>query len=201
MIDGKGERMMKQKNSVVQMVSVAMLSSIAYLLMMLDFPFPGLPPFLKIDFSDVPALIAAIIFSPIAGVVVEGIKNILHYGIQGSLTGVPVGEIANFIAGCLFIGPATFLFRKYRTVKSLTTGLMLGTVTMSIIMSVLNYFIILPAYTWFLNQPAMSSSGMRQIIVAAILPFNLIKGIVVTVVFVALFSRLKVWVFAKMKNA
>jgi len=183
------------------MVSVAMLSSIAYLLMMLDFPFPGLPPFLKIDFSDVPALIAAIIFSPIAGVVVEGIKNILHYGIQGSLTGVPVGEIANFIAGCLFIGPATFLFRKYRTVKSLTTGLMLGTVTMSIIMSVLNYFIILPAYTWFLNQPAMSSSGMRQIIVAAILPFNLIKGIVVTVVFVALFSRLKVWVFAKMKNA
>ncbi|PED08042.1 ECF transporter S component [Bacillus pseudomycoides] len=192
---------MKQKNSVVQMVSVAMLSSIAYLLMMLDFPFPGLPPFLKIDFSDVPALIAAIIFSPIAGVVVEGIKNILHYGIQGSLTGVPVGEIANFIAGCLFIGPATFLFRKYRTVKSLTTGLMLGTVTMSIIMSVLNYFIILPAYTWFLNQPAMSSSGMRQIIVAAILPFNLIKGIVVTVVFVALFSRLKVWVFAKMNNA
>lgn len=68
-------------------------------------------------------------------------------------------------------------------------------------MSVLNYFIILPAYTWFLNQPAMSSSGMRQMIVAAILPFNLIKGIVVTVVFVALFSRLKVWVFAKMKNA
>ncbi|WP_439744428.1 ECF transporter S component [Bacillus pseudomycoides] len=192
---------MKQKNNVVQMVSVAMLSSIAYLLMMLDFPFPGLPPFLKIDFSDVPALIAAIIFSPIAGVVVEGIKNILHYGIQGSLTGVPVGEIANFIAGCLFIGPATFLFRKYRTVKSLTTGLMLGTVTMSIIMSVLNYFIILPAYTWFLNQPAMSSSGMRQMIVAAILPFNLIKGIVVTVVFVALFSRLKVWVFAKMNNA
>ena len=44
-----------------------MLSSIAYLLMMLDFPFPGLPPFLKIDFSDVPALIAAIIFGPIAG--------------------------------------------------------------------------------------------------------------------------------------
>ncbi|WP_459501546.1 ECF transporter S component [Bacillus sp. C1] len=192
---------MKQKNSVVQMVSVAMLSSIAYLLMMLDFPFPGLPPFLKIDFSDVPALIAAILFSPIAGVVVEGIKNILHYGIQGSLTGVPIGEVANFVAGCLFIGPAAFLFRKHRTVKSLTTGLMLGTVMMSIIMGVLNYFIILPAYTWFLDQPAMSSSSMRQTVVAAILPFNLIKGIVVTIVFVALFSRLKVWLFAKMKNA
>ncbi|MFD0768568.1 ECF transporter S component [Bacillus sp. CGMCC 1.60114] len=192
---------MKQKMSVVQMVSVAMLSSIAYLLMMLDFPFPGFPPFLKIDFSDVPALIAAIIFGPISGVIVEAIKNVLYYGIQGSLTGVPVGEVANFVAGCLFILPATILFRKHRTVKSLTTGLMLGVVCMSLIMSVLNYFIILPAYTWFLGQPAMSNSVMRQTIVAAILPFNLIKGIIVTIIFVPLFSRLKVWVFAKMKNA
>lgn len=192
---------MKQKKSVVQMVSVAMLSSIAYLLTMLKFPFPGLPPFLEIDFSDVPALIAAIIFGPIAGVIVEGVKNVLHYGIQGSLTGVPVGEVANFIAGCLFILPAAILFRKHRTVKSLTTGLMLGVIVMSIIMSVLNYFIILPAYTWFLNSPAMSSDVMRQTIVKAILPFNLIKGIIVTVIFVPLFSRLKVWVFAKMENA
>jgi len=101
----------------------------------------------------------------------------------------------------LFIGPATFLFRKYRTVKSLTTGLMLGTITMALIMSVLNYIIIFPAYTWFLNSPAMSSEAIKTTVVTAILPFNLIKGIVVTIVFVALFSRLKVWVFAKMKNA
>ncbi|CAM4108962.1 riboflavin transporter FmnP [Bacillus manliponensis] len=192
---------MKQKRSVVQMVSVAMLSSIAYLLMMLDFPFPGLPPFLKIDFSDIPALLAAIIFTPLAGVMVEAIKNILYYGIQGSLTGVPIGEMANFIAGCLFILPAAYLFRKHRTVKSLTTGLMLGVIVMTVIMSVLNYFIILPAYTWFLDYPAMSSEGMRKMIVTAILPFNIIKGIVVTIVCIPLFSRLKVWVFTKMKNA
>lgn len=192
---------MKQKKSIVHMVSIAMLSSIAYLLMMLDFPFPGLPPFLQIDFSDVPALMAAIIFSPLAGVMVEAIKNVLHYGIQGSLTGVPVGEIANFIAGCLFILPAAYLFRKHRTVKSLTTGLMLGTITMTVIMSVLNYFVVLPAYTWFLDQPAMSSEEMRQMIIVAILPFNIIKGIVVTVVCIPLFSRLRVWVFAKMNNA
>lgn len=192
---------MKQKKSVVQMVSVAMLSSIAYLLMMLDFPFPGLPTFLKIDFSDIPALMAAIIFTPLAGVMVEAIKNILYYGIQGSLTGVPIGEMANFIAGCLFILPAAYVFRKHRTVKSLTTGLMLGVILMTVIMSVLNYFIILPAYTWFLDYPAMSSAGMRQTIITAILPFNIIKGIVVTIVCIPLFSRLKVWVFTKMKNA
>ena len=76
------ERKMKQKQCSAD-GECSDASSIAYLLMMLDFPFPGLPPFLKIDFSDVPALIAAIIFGPVAGIIVEAIKNILHYGIQG----------------------------------------------------------------------------------------------------------------------
>jgi riboflavin transporter FmnP len=191
---------MKQRN-VTQMVSVAMLSSISYLLMMLDFPFPGLPPFLKIDFSEVPALIAAVVFGPGAGIIVEAIKNALYYGVQGSLTGVPVGEAANFIAGCLFILPASYFYRKYRTVKGLTAGLIIGTTTMTLIMSILNYFIILPAYTWFLNMPAMSAEATRQLIVTGILPFNIIKGTIITVVFVLLFSRLKVWIGAKMNNA
>ncbi|MFD3446147.1 ECF transporter S component [Microbacteriaceae bacterium 4G12] len=192
---------MKKNKNVTKMVSVAMLSSISYLLMMLDFPFPMLPPFLKIDFSEVPALIAAILFGPVAGVVVEAIKNVLYYGVQGSLTGVPVGEVANFIAGCIFILPVAYFFRKYRTVKGLTIGLITGTTLMTLIMSVLNYFIIFPAYTLFLGAPAMSSAAIRQVIVTGILPFNIIKGIIVTIVFILLFSRLKVWLQTKMSNA
>ncbi|MFX3624740.1 MAG: ECF transporter S component [Ectobacillus sp.] len=192
---------MKKNKNVTQMVSVAMLSSISYLLMMLDFPFPGFPAFLKIDFSEVPALIAAIIFGPVAGVIVEAIKNILHYGIQGSLTGVPVGEMANFIAGCIFILPVAYFFRKYRTVKGLTAGLVAGATLMTFIMSVLNYYVILPAYTWFLNAPAMSDEATRQLIVTGILPFNAVKGILIAAVFMLIFSRLKVWMNTKMHNA
>ena len=136
-----------------------------------------------------------------AGVIVEAIKKYFALLIQGSLTGVPVGQVANFIAGCLFILPEHYIFQSINQKKFNDIGLIAGTITMTVIMSVLNYFIILPAYTWFLNAPAMSSDIMRQTIVTAILPFNVIKGIVVTIVFVALFSRLKVWVFAKMKNA
>ncbi|MDG4656065.1 ECF transporter S component [Ectobacillus antri] len=191
---------MMRKN-VTQLVTVAMLSSISYLLMMFDFPFPGLPAFLKIDFSDVPALLAAIIFGPMAGVIVEGIKNILHYGIQGNLTGVPIGELANFVAGCLFILPVSYFFRKYRTVKGLTVGLVVGTTLMTLIMSVLNYYIIFPAYTWFLGFPAQSSEQIRQVVVTGILPFNIIKGAIVAIVFVLLYSRLRVWLESKMQNA
>ncbi|OAS87431.1 MULTISPECIES: ECF transporter S component [Metabacillus] len=184
---------MMQQSKVRKHVTVGMLSSIAYLLMMLDFPFPGFPSFLQIDFSDVPALIAAIVFGPAAGLMVEAIKNILHYLIQGSATGVPVGEISNFIAGSLFILPSAYLFRRFKNLKGLLVGLAIGTLLMTVIMSILNYFVIMPAYTLFLNMPAMTSEATRQLVVAAILPFNLIKGLIVTLLIIAIMSKMRTW--------
>ena len=63
--------MNKSSLKIRQTVTVSVLSTIAYLLMMLNFPLPGLPPFLKIDFSEVPALLAAIVFGPVAGTALE----------------------------------------------------------------------------------------------------------------------------------
>ncbi|MBD1378650.1 ECF transporter S component [Metabacillus arenae] len=188
-----------KKSKLTKQLAVGMLSSIAYLLMMLDFPFPGFPPFLQIDFSEVPAIVAAIVFGPIAGIIVEAIKNILHYLIQGSATGMPVGQLANFVAGTLFILPVSYMFRKLNNTKGIVIGLIFGTVIMAIIMSILNYYVILPAYTIFLNSPALSGPETKQLIVSGILPFNFIKGIIVSFVFVAIFMKLKVWLFNQLK--
>ncbi|WP_458413763.1 ECF transporter S component [Schinkia sp. CFF1] len=185
--------MIKSSQKIRQTVTVSVLASIAYLLMMLNFPLPGLPPFLKIDFSEIPALIAAIVFGPVAGITVEAIKNILHYLIEGAMTGVPVDQTANFVAGLLFILPTYFVYKKIRSTKGLTIGLIVGTVTMTVMMSILNYFLILPAYTFFLHSPAMTSAEAKGLIVAGIMPFNLIKGIVATLLFIVLFSKLKPW--------
>jgi riboflavin transporter len=197
--DKRGEISM-QKGKVKQMVAVSMLSTIAYVLMMLDFPFPGLPAFLKIDFSEVPALLAAIIFGPLAGIMVEAIKNMLHYGIVGSFTGVPVGEAANFIAGILFILPVSYMFRRKHTVKQLSMGLIAGTVLMTLMMGLLNYLIILPAYTWFLGAEQMSSQMMLDFVLKGITPFNLIKGTIITLLFVSLFTRLQPWMIKQMNS-
>ncbi|PKC52485.1 hypothetical protein RhiirA1_481394 [Rhizophagus irregularis] len=86
-----------------------MLSSISFLLMLLNFPLPWFPTFLQIDFSDVPALIAAITMGPVAGILVELVKNILDWIFSGAPTGVPVGHMANFATGILFILPANFI--------------------------------------------------------------------------------------------
>ncbi len=69
---------------VKKLVVISMLSSIAFVLMLLNFPFPGLPDYLKIDFSDVPAIIAILIYGPLAGIAVEAIKNVLQYIIQAA---------------------------------------------------------------------------------------------------------------------
>jgi riboflavin transporter FmnP len=182
--------MKKMKRTKVKaMVSIGMLSSIAYLLMLLNFPLPLFPNFLFVDFSDIPALIAALIFGPFAGILVEFFKNVLNYIATGSQTGIPVGHIANFLAGILFILPTYYLYAKMKTRKGMTLALIVGTITMAVMMSILNYFFIMPAYTALLKFP-----DMRNLVVPAILPFNIIKGVIMSAIFMLLFIRMQAWI-------
>jgi riboflavin transporter FmnP len=177
---------MKKKMSVKAIVSIGMLSSIAYLLMLINFPLPPFPNFLFIDFSDIPA---SIIFGPVAGILVEFFKNVLNYVATGSATGIPVGHIANFLAGILFVLPTYFVYNKMKTRKGMTLALIVGTLIMAIMMSILNYLFILPAYTSLLQFP-----DMRNLVVPAILPFNIIKGIMMSSIFMLLFIRMQSWI-------
>jgi riboflavin transporter len=192
-VDRKGERKMK-KLSVKAVVGVGMLSSISYILMLLNFPIPPFPNFLLIDFSDIPALLATLIFGPLAGILVEFFKNVLNYFMTGSATGVPVGHIANFIAGITFILPTYYLYNKLKTYKGMLFSLVISSIIMAIIMSVLNYYIILPAYTFFLHFPAMSEPATRKLVVTGILPFNIIKGVFMSIIFMLFFARMQKWI-------
>ncbi|WP_102028503.1 ECF transporter S component [Salirhabdus sp. Marseille-P4669] len=187
---------MNSSRKSLKLVILAILSTISFLLMFLNFPLPFLPPYLKIDFSDVPAIMATFIFSPIAGIIVEGLKNGLHL----IYTGVsdPIGVAANFLAGVMFVVPVGILYHKFKTVKSVVSGLIASTVVMAIGMSVLNYFVVLPAYAWFVEAPDMALPAVKlSTVFIGILPFNAIKGIVVALLLVPLFIKLKPWIEKK----
>ncbi|WP_342042766.1 ECF transporter S component [Bacillus sp. OTU2372] len=188
----------RKKLNVKAYVSIGMLSSIAYLLMLLNFPLPIFPNFLFVDFSDIPALIAALVFGPLAGILVELFKNVLNYIATGSQTGVPVGHIANFVAGIVFVLPTLFVYNRLKTRKGMTIALVAGTVIMAVVMSILNYILILPAYTMLMGFP-----DMRNLVVPAILPFNILKGIMMSVIFMLLFIRMQAWInkFSVVKGA
>ena len=177
-----------------KMILIAILGSISTVLMQFNFPLPALPAFLKIDFSEIPAVLAIMTMGPVAGISVELLKNIMHWFMSGSPTGVPVGELANFVTGVLFIVPIYFIFNKFRSTKGLTVGLIAGTVAMAVGMSVLNYVLFLPMYVYFLNMPVMSSDALYSMIVLGILPFNLVKGVILMVITLLLFNSMHKWI-------
>jgi len=188
-----------QKNNVsssklVKIIIFAFLGAISLILFFINFPLPILPPFLKIDFSDVPALMASLVFSPAAGVIVVAIKNFLYLVITGA--GDPVGVAANFLAGVMFVVPVGLLYHKFASVKSVVSGLITGTIVMAVGMSILNYFLVLPAYSLLVGWE-MTQTVKWATVVGGILPFNIIKGIVVSLLFVPLFIKMRSWIEEK----
>ncbi|MCW1928217.1 ECF transporter S component [Bhargavaea beijingensis] len=186
---------MKKKNTRLRsLIAIAMLSSISFVLMLFNFPLPPFPAFLQVDFSEVPAIIAAITMGPVAGILVELLKNVLDWLFSGSPTGVPVGHMANFATGVLFILPVWWVYHRLSNAKGMTTGLILGTMSMAVGMSLLNYVLFLPLYVKFMNFPVMSGEELYQMIVLGILPFNLLKGIILAGIVLLLFRSMRRWI-------
>ncbi|MDT3983124.1 ECF transporter S component, partial [Staphylococcus ureilyticus] len=83
-----------------RLITISMLSAVSFILMFIKFPIPFLPPYLTLDFSDIPALLATFSLGPVAGIIILFIKNLLNFLFN---IGDPVGPIANFLAGASFI--------------------------------------------------------------------------------------------------
>lgn len=196
------------QSSLKKMILVSLLSAIGFLIMLIAFPVPMIPGFLTLDFSDLPALIGAMILGPIAGIAIELIKNILHVLLTGSLTVVPIGEMANFSAGSILILVSWLFYRKKRSLSALATGMIIGTLAMTIIMSVANYYLIFPGYALFLGFSINAAVSMAQsanhsiqnlltLIVYGVAPFNLLKGIALTILIIPVFARLRGFISRK----
>ncbi|MEG0384467.1 MAG: ECF transporter S component [Solibacillus sp.] len=183
--------MSKKSLKLRSFVTIGMLSSISFVLMLLNFPLPWFPVFLQIDFSDIPALIAAITMGPVAGILVELMKNVLDWIFTGAPEGIPVGHIANFVTGISFVIPAYYIYKKFPSVKGLIGGLVISTFIMSLGMAVLNYFAFLPMYTYLLGMPEFN---MYETIILGILPFNIVKGIILLVIATMVYRTMRVWI-------
>ena len=134
------------------------------------------------------------IFSPAAGVLVVFLKNLMYFVAKGATD--PVGVVANFIAGTLYVFPVAYLYRKYSGINSIVIGLTIGTVVTAVVMTILNYFIILPAYGMFVGV-GFTDTAKWIAVIGGVLPFNFIKGVIVSILFVPLFFKLKEWIEKK----
>ena len=188
------------KFSVGVMAKVGMLSAIAVILMLFEIPLPFAPAFYEIDFSEVPVLVGCFAMGPVAGVLIELIKIIMNFIINGTIT-AGVGEVANFLIGCALVVQAGILYKKHRSRKSAIIGMVTGTLFMTIVGCFLNAFILLPAYAKAFQMPIEalvemgtavngSINSLLTFVMFAVAPFNLLKGVLVSLIVLLIYKKI-----------
>lgn len=162
----------------------AILSAVATVLMFISFPIPFLiPPFVKMDFSELPALLAAFSMGPVSGVMVCLVKNLINLLFT---TTSGVGELCNFLLGVCFVIPAGWIYKVRRTRSGALLASGVGAVTMAVLSVPVNYFISYPFYTSFMPLDTIISmyqdllpsvDGLLACLLIFNMPFTLLKGI------------------------
>jgi riboflavin transporter FmnP len=179
--------------STVNLTKMALLSVMAAIIM--NFTEMSLatifPEFLKIEVSEVPAIIGILAVHPLAGVVIVVLKNILKAFMFGTKTAY-VGELANLAVSLGYILPLTFIVRKRRDIKAVSLGIILGVAGIAIVGGLINYFVMIPLYAkLFIPMEAIIEMGhiinpnivnKLTLVLYAIVPFNIFKGTIVAVV-------------------
>lgn len=183
---------MNKKNKTRNMVSIAMLAAVAVVLMLFEFPLPFLPPFYKIDASELPVIIGAFAMGPWAGVLIELLKVLLNLLLDGTTTAF-VGEFANFLIGCSYVVPASLVYYYRKSKKNAVLGLLLGTLTCAVVGCLLNAYLLLPAYSKAFKMDiealiAMGTAANKAInsmftfVLFATAPLNILKCGLVSVI-------------------
>ena len=179
---------------------IGICSAIAVVLHVLDFPLIFLAPeFYKLDFSELPVLLGGFFLGPSAAVAIEGIKILLKLLLKGTSTAF-VGDFANFFVGCCFVLPATVWYHLHKNKKGAIVGLVIGTLTMTVIGTAFNAVYLLPKFSQLYGIPMEALIGMGtnihgsihgvfSFVALCVAPLNLIKGGLVSLLTMLLYKR------------
>ncbi|BAP85686.1 membrane protein [Paucilactobacillus hokkaidonensis JCM 18461] len=174
-------------------VSISLLGAIAFLLMFIEFPIIPITPWLKIDFSDIPVLLGLLIYGPVGAILVTALKCFLHALVYGMSIPELIGVFSSFVASITLILPFhwSFSHEKWTANRRYVIGIITSTVCMVVIMSLLNWLVIMPVYMQVLGMKLTIS--LPKLVLIGIVPFNLIKGVLLGLVFMIIGKRMSHW--------
>ena len=203
------EKILKKRNkdtervlSTRKVTFIGLLSAIAAILHILKFPVAFIaPPFYEMDLSEIPVIIGAFAYGPVAGVMIEFCKILLKLLISGTTTAF-VGDLANFVIGCSYILPAAIIYAYSKSKKSAIFGCVVGTVSIAVFGGVFNWLYLIPTFAkMFFGNDIEMIIGMGTAVNAAIdsvfkmalfsvVPFNLLKGTAISVSAMLVYKKL-----------
>lgn len=178
----------------------AIFAAMAGVLMFLEIPLFFAPAFYEIDLSEIPVMICTFYLGPVAGVVAELLKIIVKLVLKGTSTAF-VGDFANFVVGCSFVVPASCVYHLHRSRKGALIGMITGTLVMTVFGSAFNAFYLLPTFAKLYGMPLDAIIGMgteinsainsvSTLVLFCVVPFNLLKGVIVTTCTMLLYKRI-----------
>ena len=180
---------------------IAMFGAVAAILMYIEISLPFAPAFYQIDFSEVPVLICTFFLGPVSGVICEFVKVLLKLLLKGTSTAF-VGDFANFVMGCALVLPASIIYHLKKTKINAMAGLVTGTLIMTVFGSAFNAIYLLPKFAQLYGMPLDAIVGMGTMVNAnitsvstlvlfAVVPFNLLKGVLVSILTMLLYKRVQ----------
>ena len=183
-----------------KVVMIGMLSAIAGILYCFDFALPIAPAFYKIDFSELPALIGGFAFGPVAGVLIEFVKVLVKLIIKSTSTAF-VGDLANFLVGCMLVLPASIIYQYNKSKNTAKIGCAVGTLVMTVFGTVFNAIYLIPAFARLYGIPLdviigmgtaihPSISNVWNFVLLCVAPLNLIKGAMISVITMLVYKRI-----------
>ncbi len=187
-------------NNKTQFITkVAILGALAGVISIFDISLPFIPSFYKIDISEVVIILTGFSLGVFPAICAEAIKIIVNLLLNGTTT-LCVGEFANFIMGLSFVVPASYFYRLNKTKKQAMISLLVGGISLTIVASLMNYFVLLPVYAYFYQMPietlvAMGSvlnpsiNGLWTFILFAVIPFNIIKASITTIIVLLIYKK------------
>lgn len=182
---------------IKKIVTVGLFSALAFVLMFLQVATPVMPPFIKLDVSELPALLSTFLFGIPSGIVVCLVKNVLHLTVTST---AGVGELSNFLLGAMLCTVSGLIYRHLRTRRGALISMLCGSAVMGLFSFVTNCFIVYPFYynvmpkeailgTYQLILPWVSS--IEQCLLIFNVPFTAVKGLLCSAVTFFLYKKLK----------
>ncbi len=179
----------------------AVFSAVAAVLMFLEIPLFFAPPFYKIDLSELPVLICAFYMGPLYGVLCELLKILLKLLLKGTSTAY-VGDFANFLVGCSFVLPAAVVYHLRKSRRGAIYAMAVGTITLTLFGSLFNAWYLIPKFAELYGLPLDAIIGMgtavngaicdlSTLVLFAVVPFNLLKGVLVSLLTFLLYKRVE----------
>ncbi|PRO85614.1 ECF transporter S component [Lactiplantibacillus pentosus] len=182
-----------QHTTLHRLVGIALLGAIAYILMLLEFPILPVAPWMKIDFSDIPILIGLFLFGVGGAFIITIIKLLLHSAMVGFAVYNLIGSLASFLGTAILILAFAVVLRYYRGNPKwrMPLAICVATIGLTVIESLANLTFVLPFYLQVMGMKL--SMSLNTIVLVAVVPFNLIKGLLVGNVFWLVYNRLAKW--------